>query len=189
MSNDAIIGFIMGVLSSLISGIVLSWLQNKRDIQKQILRQRHEDIRIARNWADDGKKISLRGFDLAGANLSGKDLSGADLMDANLEGAKLWATNLSGANLSSVRFCNAILIDVKLNDASLVVADFTGAHLQDTDFSNAYLLGAVFKKLKRMDNCVWQNVKADQIAVLSPDILKEIQSQNAESEKPQTSEY
>ena len=166
MSNDAIVGFIFGVLSSLVSGIVLFWLQGKRDIQNETLRQRCDDIRIARNWADDGKKVSLRGFDLAGANLSGKDLSGADLEDANLESAKMWATNLSGANLIRVRFHNAKLVGVKLDNTRLTWADFTGAYLQDTDFTNAKMRRATIKKLKKLENCIWNSVAIDETTKL-----------------------
>lgn len=85
MTNDAITGFILGVLSTLLStllvAIIMFWLQGRRDVQREAIRQRHEDTRVARNWAQDGKKASLRGFDLAGANLSGKDIAGADLED------------------------------------------------------------------------------------------------------------
>ena len=88
MSIDLILGWFLGLVSSIISGVVLFWLQARRDRQNEALRQRREDIRTARNWAKDGKKISLRGFDLVGANLSGKDFSGADCNCAPFFGHK-----------------------------------------------------------------------------------------------------
>lgn len=101
MSTDAIIGFVFGVLSSLVSGVVLFLLQSRRDIRQERLKQRREDVRIARNWRTDEKKISLRGFDLAGANLSGKQFPRADLEDASFEGARMWATDLRDTNLTN----------------------------------------------------------------------------------------
>lgn len=177
MSNDAIIGFVFGLLSSLVSGVVLFWLQGRRDIKNEILRQRREDIRVARNWEQEEKKVSLRGFDLTGANLSGKNLSGADLEDANLEGALMWATNLSGANLIGARFCKAKLVGVKLNGAELLASDFTGAQLRETDFSNATLRRAKLSKLRELTNCNWKDVKFDETTELSVEVMKEIQKQ------------
>lgn len=183
MSNDAIVGFIFGLLSSLASGVFLFWLQGRRDIQNEVLRQRREDIRVARNWAEEGKKVSLRGFDLARANLSGKDLSGADLEDANLEGAQMWQTNLNGANLIRARFNNAKLIGVKLNGAKLLLSDFTGAYLRDVDFSGTKLRRAKFNKLKEYNNCTWKDAEFDETTELSSEIMKEIQEQVTPQEK------
>lgn len=179
MSSDAIIGFVFGLLSSLASGIVLFWLQGRRDIQNEILRQRREDIRVARNWGKEEKKISLRGFDLAGANLSGKDLSGADLEDANLEGAQMWATNLSGANLIRARFRKAKLVGAKLNNAKLIFSDFTGAYLRDTDFSGTKLRRAKFLKLKELNNCIWKDVEFDETTELSDEVMRDIREQTS----------
>lgn len=101
MSSDLLIGWALGIASSLITGLFMYWLEGKRELRISERAQRREDIRTARNWAADGKQTSLRGFDLRGANLSGKDLSGADLEEANLEGAQMWATNLAEANLDT----------------------------------------------------------------------------------------
>ena len=95
-----VLGWLLGLVSSITAGLVMFWLEGKREIRTEKLKQRREDTRLARNWAKAGKKESLQGFDLAGANLSGKDLSGADLEDTDFEGARMWAANLSGADLS-----------------------------------------------------------------------------------------
>lgn len=182
MSSDAIIGFILGLFSSLISGIVVFWLQERRDIQKEMLRQRREDIRTARNWAQDGKKASLRGFDLAGANLSGKDLSGADLEDANLEGAQMWETNFSGANLIRARFGKARLVGAKFNSAKLLLADFTGAEIREVDFSQAKMRRTKLGKPKFIENCVWTGVEIDETTELSEDLLKDVREQSMNKE-------
>src|SRR5688572_30127005 len=102
MSGDVtllVIGWLLGLLSSLATSIVSYWLEGRRSIRDDIRRQRREDIRIARDWMYQEKKASLRGFNLKGANLSGKDLSGADLEQADLEGAQLWGTKFVGTNL------------------------------------------------------------------------------------------
>ena len=181
VNTDAIIGFVFGLLSSLVSGIVLFWLQGRRDIQREILRQRREDTRVARNWAKDGKKISLRGFDLAGANLSGKDFSNADLEDANFEGARMWATNFSGANLIHANFRDAEMVGAKLNSAQLHSADFTGAKLREVDFTHAKMRRAKFRRVKRVENCIWTGVEIDETTELNVELLGEIQKQVSSS--------
>lgn len=177
MSSDAIIGFVFGLLSSLLSGIVLFWLQGRRDVQREAIKQRREDTRIARNWSQDGKKASLRGYDLVGANLSGKDLAGADLEDCNLEGAQLWETNFSGANLIRANFRNATLRDVKLTGAKLHIANFDGADLIGVDFSGAILRRTKLGNVKRITECNWSGAKIDETTVLNPDLQREIHEQ------------
>lgn len=177
MSLDAIIGFALGLLSSLLSGVVLFWLQGRRDVQREAMKQRREDTRIARNWAQDGKKTSLRGYDLVGANLSGKDLAGADLEDCNLADTKLWETNFSSANLIRASFQNAKLREVKFNGAKLIFTDFDGADLRRVDFTGANLHRTKLGNVKNIEGCIWTDVKIDETTELSSGLQKMIQEQ------------
>jgi uncharacterized protein YjbI with pentapeptide repeats len=182
MNSDLILGWFLGLAGSLISGVALSWLQGRRDIKNEVLRQRREDTRTARNWANDGRKASLRGFDLRGENLSGKDLAGADLESANLEGASLWATNLSGANLRKTNLRNTKLKGAELKGAMLLLADFTGASIIDTDFTGAILKRANLQ-VKTAENCVWKDVQIDDGTEMSPELMQEIERQLSWDEK------
>lgn len=141
------------------------------------LQQKLEDIRRASSWADEGKKGSLRGFDLSGANLSGKDLSGADLEDANLEGTRLWATNLQGANLRKVNFRNAIMKKPDFENANLRKADFTGATVLEGIFTKAYLGETQLAQAKKLENCIWKEVTINDRTELSPHLRQEIEKQ------------
>ena len=176
MNTDVILGWFLGVASSIVSGVVLYWLQTRRDIHNERLRQRREDIRVARNWEEEGKKGSLRGFDLAGANLSGKDLARADLEDANFQGAKMWGTRLHKANLRRASFRKARIAGVSFSEADMHSADFTGATITEADFSGAVLCRAKLRHAKRITNCNWQFVEIDETTELSPQLMEQIQA-------------
>lgn len=185
MTNEItllILGWLLGLVSSLVTGLIMFWLDGKRENRKIRLQQKVEDIRTASSWASEGKKVSLRGFDLSGANLSGKDLSDADLEDANLEGVRLWATNLSGANLRKVNFRQTIMKRPNFENANLRRADFTGAIVIGGDFTKAYLGETKLAKAKKLENCVWKEVTVDEGTELSPQLRQEIEKQNSSDE-------
>jgi len=182
MTNETISSIILIVLGwflGLISSIVLFWIQEKRDARKEALRQRQEDIRAARNWAADGKKISLRGFDLTDANLSGKDLSPADLEDAILEGAKMWSTDLSGANLIRANFRKAKMIGAKFIGANLTLADFSDAILGECNFTEARFKRTKLKQAKTIDNCIWRSIQIDETTELTDELRQQIEKSQA----------
>lgn len=174
-----IIGWGLGLLSSLGLGLFMFWLEGKRELRTMRREQSREDIRTARNWAANGKKESMRGFDLAGANLSGKDLAGADLEEANFEGAQMWGTNLSGANLIRARFHNAKLIGVNLHQADLRLAEFTGAILGEVDFSDTKLRRTKLANCREIVDCIWTNAQIDETTEISDALALQI-NQNVE---------
>jgi hypothetical protein len=174
MSNDLILGWFLGVASSLLTSLVMFWLEGKREVRREALKQRQEDTRVARNWAIEGEKTSLRGFDLSGANLSGKDLSYGDLEDADLEGAKMWGTNLSGANLIRANLRKAKLVGVDFSEAKLLLADFSGAIISECNFTGAQLRRTKLKRAKAVDRCIWQSVQIDETTELSETLRQDI---------------
>lgn len=176
MNADVILGWFLGVASSIISGIALFWLQARRDAHLERLRQKREDVRIARNWAQENKRISLRGFDLAGENLSGKDLSSADLEEANLEKARLYGTNLHHANLIHANFRGAKLVGVSLKEANLLAADFTGAILRRVDFTEAKLQRTKLRHAKIEEPCIWTSALIDESTEVEATLRDEIRS-------------
>ena len=181
MTNELallVLGWLLGLVSSLVASLVMFWLEGRRTIRLEAVKQRQEDIRIARNWTSEGKKVSLRGFDLARANLSGKDLAGADLEDANFEGAQMWGTNLSGANLRRANFHRAKLVGVNLEGANLLLADFTGAMIGESNFAEAQLRRTKLHKAKKVVDCVWNGAKVDETTELSVELREEIERQS-----------
>lgn len=180
MSNDLILGWVLGLLSSLLTSLVMFWIEGKRDKRKEIQRRRIEDARVANNYGVDGKKPSLRAFDLSGAKLSGKDFSKADLEDSNLEGARLWGTNLTGANLRQVNFRKARLKGVEFINAILKSANFTGAELIEVDFTNADLRKAKLRQAKSIVDCNWSGAIIDESTDINENLLQEIRQKSAE---------
>ncbi len=182
MSNDLILGWTLGLLSSLLTSLVMFWIEGMRDKRKETQRRRIEDSRIANNYGVDGKKPSMRGFDLSGAKLSGKNFSEADLEDSNLEGAKLWGTNLTGANLRQVNFRKAKLKGVEFINATLKSANFTGAELTEVDFTNADLRKAKLRHAKAITECIWKGAIIDESTDIGENLLREIRQKNEASE-------
>lgn len=169
-----ILGWGLGVFSSLIVGLFMFWLEGKRAHQLMRLEQRRDDIRVARNWATNGKKESLRGFDLSAANLSGKDLSGADLEEANFEGASMWGTNFQRANLRLAKFRKAKLVGVKMNQANLQLADFNRAILKKVDFSLSKLRQTKLANTEELVDCIWSSAQIDETTELPLSLKQEL---------------
>ncbi len=178
MNNDLILGWVLGLLSSLVTSLFLFWLEGKREQRNSLRSQRRDDIRIARDWAKSGKEISLRGFDLQGANLSGKDLSGADLEDANLSGAQMWNTNFEGANLIRARFQKTNIIKCNFRGASLTRANFSKSIISGSDFSKTKLRHTDFRKIKKIESCVWEAAKIDETTSISQELRGLIEAQS-----------
>lgn len=88
----------------------------------------------------NGKRIQLRGTDLAAFDFSGLDLTGADLSfsnlgKANFRGAILRQANLSFANLSGANFTDADLYEANFNFSSLENVDLSGANVEGASFN------------------------------------------------------
>lgn len=182
MSNEVfllVLGWVLGLVSSLLTGLMMFWLEGKRAVREESARQRHEDIRTARNWAHDEKKSSMRGFDLVGANLSGKKLIGADLEDTDFREAKMWETDLKGANLIKANFQGATLNRVNFEKANLHSADFTDATLIACDFNQAKLRKTKFLRARKIERCVWLSAAIDDTTELNEALRQEIQTQNS----------
>jgi uncharacterized protein YjbI with pentapeptide repeats len=169
---DVFMGWLLGSATSLI----VIWLEGKREIQREIYKQRLEDIRTVRNYAHSINKgrPSFRGYDLTGANLSGKDLSETDLEDVILKDAKIWGANFSGANLIRANFRNAKLVEVDFTDADLRLADFAGAELIEANFSRARLRRTMLKHAKRVEKCIWESAGIDETTELNASLQSEI---------------
>jgi uncharacterized protein YjbI with pentapeptide repeats len=116
-------------------------LQPEDGAEDQSLSQKRQE-QIALNWANDGRKASLSGFDLEWANLRTIDLAGATLDMANLHEADLRKVDLSGANLKGTKLTWTDLSGANLKEASLNWADLRGANLYNAKLKEADLRGA-----------------------------------------------
>lgn len=186
MINDQIwlliIGGVISLVATVVTSLMMFWMEGRRTERIEQLRLRHEDTRTARNWAKDGKRQSLRGFDLTGANLSGKDLEGADLEDAQLEKARLWETKLRGANLIKSNFRKAELNEVDLTDTRMIGATLSGARLTRVNFSRANLSKARLLGVKGAETCVWSEVRISSDTQMSEGLQQIIEQQNKPKE-------
>jgi uncharacterized protein YjbI with pentapeptide repeats len=170
MSSDVsllLLGWLLGVASSLITSLFMWWLEGRRQIRNEIARQRREDIKTARNWAVNGKKDVLKGLDLRGANLSGIDLSNADLEDADLSNAQMWNTHLREAKLIRTKFRGTTINGAEFQGANLHSADFEGARIRNTSFAEAKLRRTRFLKLRALEDCIWTQAQIDETTLLS----------------------
>jgi uncharacterized protein YjbI with pentapeptide repeats len=113
-------------------------------------------------------KMSLAGWDAAGAqldkalfldvNLMNADFSFASLAGASFIGCRMRGVNFSGANLagakfvnqceaSAVQFSGANLTGAMLRETDLRGGDFSGANLTDADFSKTDLTQARLRRI------------------------------------------
>ncbi len=88
----------------------------------------------------NGKRIQLRGtnlakFDFNGLDLTGADLSFSDLGKANFQGTILRHANLSFANLNGADFTDADLYEANFNFSSLENVNLSGANVEGASFN------------------------------------------------------
>lgn len=174
MSSDLVIGWALGLVSSLVTALLLFWLEGKRSIRNEQRVPRREDIRAAQNWKPGENAVSLRGFDLRGANLSGRNLSGANLEDANLEGVSLWGGRFIGSNLIRASFRKAQIRGTDFTGANLHLADFTGAVIREANFSQAKLRRTKLGRAKEIADRIWEGAKIDETTDLPSSIRDQV---------------
>ena len=70
-----------------------------------------------------------------------------------------------------------------MKNANLQSADFSNATVTGCDFSGADLTNSNWKKVKRVENCIWKNVRVNNSSNFPTNLWEEIQKQNV---KPKT---
>lgn len=88
----------------------------------------------------NGKRVQLRGtnlarFDFSGLNLTGADLSLSNLGRANFRGAILRNADLSFSNLTGADFTDADLYEANLSFSGLEGTNLTGANVEGAKFN------------------------------------------------------
>jgi uncharacterized protein YjbI with pentapeptide repeats len=170
-----IIGWLLGLISSLLTGLVLFWLEGVRIKRNKLIQERTDNVRSAINWSLSDKKVSFRGMDFVGQNLSGVDLSEADFTDANFSRALLSGTIFKGAKLNRTNFHMANLNEADFRFANLEEARFSKAQIYNVNFDCAVLKKTSFHKVKDVDkNYSFLLSKFDETTKLPPKMLKEL---------------
>ena len=170
---DPVVELVMNGAAALLK-LLINNRTEKADLQKLLARQQEEHVAIARCWAEQGKRRSLRGFDLTGAHLAKVDLAKAVLVEASFRKAKLSEVNLGESNLTGADFSGAFLLDVDFSQANLNMVDFTDATLRNVNFSHANLRGAGFSRAKEVTNCKWDGVYLNSQTQLKQEIRNRI---------------
>lgn len=170
-----ILGWLLGLISSLLTGLVLFWLEGVRIKRNNLIQERANNVRSAINWSLSDKKVSFRGMDFMGKNLSGVDLSEADFTDANFSHAVLSGTIFKGAKLHRTNLFMANLNEADFRFANLEEASFSKAKIYNANFDCAVLKKTSFYKVKDVDkNYSFLLSKFDETTKLPPKMLKEL---------------
>jgi len=131
-----------GGLIGIAASLTMHWLEAKREQRREAKRLQRKDYQTALEWAKKGRKDSLRGAHLKGADLIEVDLAGADLRNADLQRAYLVLTNLQEAILVLANLQEAVLVRANLQRAYLGFANLQRAILVDANLQGAWLRGA-----------------------------------------------
>jgi BTB/POZ domain-containing protein KCTD9 len=123
-----------------IIGIVLLWLNNRRESKYQITRW-IEEIDDFRYWKEPEATFRIAGNI---KRLNSVRISEINLFRCNLEKAFLQKVNLKKAWLFGTIFKNANLISANLSETTCMMTDFTNSILYKVNFSNADLSGTIF---------------------------------------------
>ncbi len=139
-------------------------------------------------WATILNEANLRRANFRKARLTGTKLVKAIARGADFSGAKIYKRSypdfihlpdFSKAELQRCKFVGAHLDGVLMADANLSRSDFSKAIIVNCDFSGSDLTSSNWKKVKKVESCIWKNVKVDLSEDFPKHLWEEIQKQNA----------
>ncbi len=139
-------------------------------------------------WGTNFSEANLRHVDFRKSRLIGARFEKATAYQADFSWAKItsrrdpdhtYLPDFANAKLGGSKFIGTRLNGVAMRETSLRGTDFSKAIVLDCDFTGADLTESNWRKVKRVENCVWKNVKVDNSQNFPRDLWKEIQSQNA----------
>ena len=140
-------------------------------------------------WATNFSEANLRAANFRNARLVGVSLSKATALVSDFSGATItkrsdpdygYLPDFSNAILRGSKFNGARLNGIKMIGADLRRTDFSKAIVLDCDFTGADLTGSNWKRVKRVEKCIWINVKVDDSEKFPPGLWEEIQKQNVQ---------
>lgn len=126
----------------------------------------------------DFRKSRFVGGKLINAKANGADFTNAKITKKN-DPVYKYLPDFTSALLIGAKFIGTQLNGVMMKEANLKGSDFSKAIVLECDFTDADLTDSNWKKVKRVENCIWVNVKGISRENFPPDLWKEIQRQNA----------
>ena len=145
-------------------------------------------------WATNFSEANLRHADFRKSKLVGARFEKATAFHANFS----WATIMSRSDpdyeylpdFTNAKLGGSKFIGTRLNGVAMINTDLRG-----TDFSKAVVLGCNFtgadftnsnwKKVKRVETCIWKDVKVDNSSNFPAKLWEEIQKQNVKPARKQ----
>ena len=133
------------------------------------------------------RKVNFRSAKLVGANFTNvvsfySDYSGVVIRQRSERG-KIYTPNFTNANFWGVAFRRATIKNAIFSNVVLNKADFSAATIEDCDFSDSDLTDSKWLRVRRVQNCIWKNVKVGDSRGFPRWLLEEIQMQNARPNK------
>ena len=155
-----------------------------------------EDAIIADSglWGTNFSEANLRKTDFQKSRLFGAKFIKAVAIRANFSKTIIstrsdpdfeYLPDFTGAILPKAIFTRAQLIGAIMKDANLKSADFSNSIVVGCDFTGADLTDSNWKKVKRVENCIWKDVKVDNPSNFPTELWDEIQTQNVKSTRKQ----
>ncbi len=126
----------------------------------------------------DFRKSRLVGAKLTKAKANGVDFTKAVITKKTDPDYK-YLPDFTNASLKGAKFIGTQLNGVVMIEANLRGTDFSKATVLECDFTGADLTDSNWKKVKRVENCIWKNVKGHNPKNFSAALWEEIQKQNA----------
>jgi len=126
----------------------------------------------------DFRKSRLVGVKLTKAKANGADFGKATITKRS-DPDYQYLPDFTGASLKGAKLVGTQLNGVLMIQANLKGADFSKATILECDFTGADLTDSNWKKVKRVENCIWKDVKFAKPENFPPYLWKEIQRQNA----------
>lgn len=144
-------------------------------------------FRDSKMWATNFAETNLRRADFRNTEIVGSKFTRSVAILGNFSRATIknrkdpdyeYVSDFTGAVLVYSNFRNARLEGSVLKNTDLKGADFTGASVVNCDFSGSTITESKWKRVRRVENCVWQGVKVEDQANFPEYLWKEIQAQN-----------
>lgn len=138
-------------------------------------------------WATNFSESALlytnfRRAKIVGGKFTKAILNFADFTNATIKSNQFhhyeFVADFTDAVLLNVIFKNIYLEDTLMTNADLRGANFSGAVIINCDFSGADIRESKWKRVKRVENCIWKDVKVDCKEDFPKLLWEEIQKQN-----------
>jgi len=155
-----------------------------------------EDAIIANSglWATNFSEANLRKTNFQKSRLYGAKFIKAVAIRADFSKTIISTRNdpdfeylpdFTGAILPKAKFTGAHLIGAVMKDVDLKGTDFSNAIVTNCDFTGANLTDSNWKRVKRVEDCIWKNVVGASLENFQNNLWEEIQAQNMASNTKQ----